>query len=137
MRRSPSDEGRRWLERAEEDLRWAAALADLGAHHLACFLSQQVAGKAVEGFLYAQGEEVVLGHSVQRLCEAAAAYQQEFARRAERWGLLDSYDLTARYPNSLPDGIPAHVLTREAAAGAVCLAREAVEFVRDLLPMPD
>lgn len=134
MRRSPADEGKHWLDQSEEDLRWAAALADQGAYHLACFLSQQVAGEALKGFLYAQGEEVVLGHSVQRLCEMAAAYQPDFARRAERWSLLDRYYLTARYPISLPDRIPAHVITREAAVGAVRLAQEAVDFIRGFLP---
>lgn len=134
MRRSPLEEGRRWLEQAEEDLRWTVALADQGAHHLACFLAQQVVEKAIKGFLYAQGEEVVLGHSVQRLCEAASAYRAEFLEMGGRWSLLDSYYLTARYPNSLPDSIPARVLTQGAAREAVRLAEEAVGFIRELLP---
>ncbi|MEW6569357.1 MAG: HEPN domain-containing protein [Chloroflexota bacterium] len=133
MRRSPLEEGRRWLEQAEEDLRWASSLADQGAHHLVCFLAQQVAEKAIKAFLYAQGEEVVLGHSVQRLCEAAAAYHGDFAGKGQRWSLLDSYYVTARYPNSLPDSIPARVLTRDAAREAVHLAEEAVAFARQLL----
>lgn len=41
--------------------------------------------------------------------------------------------MAARYPNSLPDSIPARVFTQDAAVTAVGLAREAVEFVRGLL----
>ena len=47
MRDSPLDEGLRWLAQAEEDLKWAKHLADEGGWHIACFLSQQVAEKAL------------------------------------------------------------------------------------------
>lgn len=50
MRRSALDEGRRWLEQAEEDLRWAKDLAERGGFHIACFLAQQIGEKAVKGF---------------------------------------------------------------------------------------
>ena len=71
MRNEPLEEGRRWLWQAQEDLHWARHLAQEGAYHLACFLSQQVAEKALKAFLYAQGEELVIGRSVERLCAAA------------------------------------------------------------------
>ena len=72
MRASPLEEGRRWLEQAAEDLRWADDLAERGGYHIACFLAQQVGEKALKAFLYAMGEELVLGHSVERLCGEAA-----------------------------------------------------------------
>jgi hypothetical protein len=87
MRRSPLEEGRRWLDQAGEDLRWAEDLA--------------------ERFLYAQGQEIVLGHSIERLCHTASQIEPEFGDRVKRWAI---------YPNSLPDSIPARVYTREAAA---------------------
>jgi HEPN domain-containing protein len=133
MRRSEREESERWLAQAAEDLRWAVHLAREGGYHLACFLSQQVTEKALKAFLYAQGEEVVLGHSVERLCSAAAAYHAEFADKARRWSVLDGYYVPTRYPNSLPDGIPANVFTEEAAKGAVALAEEAVAWVRGLI----
>lgn len=40
--REPREEGRRWLEQAEEDLKWTRHLAQQGAYHLACFLAQHV-----------------------------------------------------------------------------------------------
>ena len=64
MRRSALEEGMRWLEQAEEDQRWAKDLAERGGYHLACFLAQQVGEKALKAFLYAQGEEIVLGLSL-------------------------------------------------------------------------
>jgi len=133
MRRSAYEEGQRWLAQAAEDLRWAKLLAREGGWHLACFLAQQVAEKVLKAFLYAQGEEIVLGHSVERLCAAAVHYQPEFADKARRWTLLDGYYTPTRYPNALPDGIPANVYTQDAASGAVALAEEAVDWVRQLL----
>ena len=87
----------------------------------------------MKAFLYAQGEEIVLGHSVLRLCAAAARYRPEFADKARRWSLLDGYYAPSRYPNGLPDGIPADVYTQDAATGAVALAEEAVTWVKRLL----
>ncbi|MGH2543112.1 MAG: HEPN domain-containing protein [Ardenticatenaceae bacterium] len=133
MRNGPVEEGRRWLRQAQADLGWTQHLAQEGGYHLACFLAQQVTENALKAFLYAQGQEVVLGHSVTRLCEVAATYNPEFAARARSWKLLDSYYIPTRYPNGLPDGIPADVYTAEAAADAVGLAAAAVEFVATLL----
>jgi HEPN domain-containing protein len=136
MRRSPLEEGERWLAQAEEDLRWARHLAQAGGWHLACFLAQQVTEKALKAFLYAQGEELVLGHSVERLCAACSSFQPEFAERARRWSLLDGYYIPTRYPNSLPDGIPANVYTQDAAQHAVAMAEEAVSYVKRLVSQP-
>ena len=133
MRRSPLEEGRRWLDQAKEDLHWARELARLGGYHVACFLAQQVAGKALKAYLYAQGEEVVLGHSVERLCQAAASFDSSFAAKRARWAILDGYYVPTRYPNSLPDSIPARVYTEDAAREAVAMAGEVVDFVEGRL----
>lgn len=74
MRNDSIKEGKRWLSQAEEDLKWTKHLAEQGGWYIACFLSQQVTEKALKAFLYAQGEEIVLGHSVARLCAEAAGY---------------------------------------------------------------
>jgi HEPN domain-containing protein len=133
MRKEAREEGERWLAQAIEDLRWAKYLAESGGYHIVCFLSQQVAEKAVKAFLYAQGEEIVVGHSVERLCAAAARYQSGFTEKVRRWSLLDGYYIPTRYPNGLPDGIPANVYTLEAAQSAVAQAEEVVFYVSELL----
>lgn len=128
MRGSPSDEGLRWLEQAKEDLRWTRDLAERGGYHIACFLAQQVGEKALKGFLYAQGEEIVIGHSVERLCHYAARWEPRFGELVKRWAILDSFYVATRYPNSIPDSIPAGVYTQETAREAVVLASEIVDF---------
>src|SRR5437870_8455097 len=114
MRRSPLEEGQRWLAQADEDLKWVKDLANRGGYYLVCFLAQQVAEKALKAFLYAQGEEVVLGHAVRQLCHRAARYDVVFRDRLDEWGILDSYYIPTRYPNGLPDDIPARVYNRGA-----------------------
>lgn len=135
MRRSPLEEGKRWLEQAEEDLRWAADLAERGGYYLACFLAQQVDEKAVKGFLYAQGEEIVIGHSLERLCHQAARWEPAFGEKVKRWSILDGYYIPTRHPNGLPDSIPARVYTQDAAREAVRLAEEVVSFGREKLAL--
>ncbi len=135
MRGEAIEEGKRWLEQAVEDLKWAKDLAKRGGYHIACFLAQQVGEKALKGFLYAQGEEIVIGHSVERLCGLASKYEPEFSEKVKRWAILDGYYIPTRYPNSLPDSIPARVYTKDVAEDAVSLAEEIVEFIREKLKL--
>lgn len=129
MRESPKSEGQRWLEQAQMDLKWARHLNDEGAYYLVCFLAQQVAEKALKAFLYAQGEELVVGHSVRQLCQRAAAYDTRFQAGLNEWAILDSFYIPTRYPNGLPDDIPARVYSQTAAASALSLAEEVVAAV--------
>jgi HEPN domain-containing protein len=118
------------LEQAEEDLRWAQDLAERGGYHIACFLAQQVGEKALKGFLYGQGEEIVLGHSIERLCREAARWDPQFDEQVGTWAILDGYYVPTRYPNRIPDSLPARIYTRDAAGEAVRLADGIVTFVR-------
>ncbi len=126
MRESYRKEGSRWIEQAKIDLKWAKHLNAEGAHYLVCFLAQQSAEKALKAFLYAQGEEVVIGHSVRQLCARSAAYEAGFQKHTEEWGLLDTYYIPTRYPNGLPDDIPAHVYNGTAAGDALKLAEAVI-----------
>jgi HEPN domain-containing protein len=127
------DEAARWLEQAQDDLRWATHLRDAGAHNIACFLAQQVAEKALKALLYQQSEELVVGHSVQDLCERAAAASPDIAERCSHWGTLDGFYIPTRYPDALPGSIPAKVYDQATALRAVSLATEVVETVRGKL----
>ena len=100
---------------------------------MACFLSQQVAEKALKGYIYAQGEEIVLGHSVERLCNHAGKFDPIFLEKVKTWSFLDGYYIPTRYPNGLPDGIPADVYTMDAARQAVEMATEVVNMVSTMI----
>jgi len=127
------DEGARWLDQAKEDLRWAQLLLEHGGYHVVAFLSQQVAEKSLKAVLYDLGEEMVLGHSVDRLAAEVADYLPEAAPRVAHWATLDVHYVTSRYPNSVPGSIPARVYDRDVAGTALALATEVAEFAERVI----
>lgn len=135
MRKTGREEAKRWLDQAREDLKWGRSLAEQGGYHIACFLAQQIAEKAIKAFLYAQGESPVLGHSVAALAEKAGQHNSQIARKAGAWAVLDGYYIPTRYPNGLPDSIPSKVYGREAALQAVNLAEDAVSTIEGILAL--
>jgi HEPN domain-containing protein len=130
MRRDSKSEGLRWLEQAEADRKGAQLLFDGGSYHLACFVGQQVAEKALKAFIYAQGEEFVIGHSVEALCSWAAQFDSDFGKLRESVAPLDGYYIPTRYPNSLPDSIPARVYTRTVSEEVLRLVDEVLNLVK-------
>lgn len=133
MRRNAKEEGLRWLEQAKADLHGAQVLLDNQVYHLACFIAQQTAEKAIKAFLYAQGEEMVTGHSVTALTTWAEQFDSDFAALREDIAVLDGYYIPTRYPNGIPDSIPAKVYTKKPAQEAVQLAGNAIQFVSQRL----
>ena len=133
MRPDPQDEGMRWLEQAKADRHGLQLLFDGESYHLACFIAQQVAEKALKAFLYAQGEELVIGHSVEALSRWAAEFDGDFETLRQEVSPLDGYYIATRYPNSLPDSIPARVYTRRVAEETMRMADLVLDQVRHKL----
>jgi len=125
---SPREEAERWFEQAKADLAVARDVFAAGHHYFVCFLAQQVAEKALKGFLYSRGEEDIIGHSVEELCAWCGELIPAFAELRERISILDTYYLPTRYPNALPGGIPARTFNRAAAEQALALAESALSF---------
>ena len=130
-------QGSRWLRQARADRRGAQLLFEGVSYHLVCFISQQVAEKALKAFLYAQGEELVIGHSVEVICRWAATIDADFEALRQEAAPLDAYYIPTRYPNGLPDGIPADVYTRPVAKETLRLADLVLEFVTRKLALGD
>jgi HEPN domain-containing protein len=130
MKPSPRDEGDRWLRQAKQDLDDAQYARDGGRFHLTCFLAQQAAEKALKAYLYARGQTLVLGHSVARLCQDASVLNAEFADLKKKAAPLDKYYIPTRYPNGLPDGIPAEAFDAVDAERALELTKLVIAFVQ-------
>ena len=133
MRSDARTEGLRWLEQAEADRYGAQLLFDGGSYHLACFVAQQLAEKALNAFIYAQGEELVIGHSVEALSRWAAEFDADFEQLRGTVAPLDGYYIPTRYPNGLPDSIPARVYTQGAAEDAMRMADQVLQTVQQRL----
>jgi HEPN domain-containing protein len=133
MRPDPKAEGRRWLRQAQQDIDDAQYSQDGGRYHLACFLAQQASEKALKGYLYAQGEERVWGHSVADLCRQAAEYDARFEALIGVGGGLDRHYIPTRYPNGLPGGIPSEAFDAEDAEKALRQARRVIQQTIEVL----
>ena len=105
-----------------------------GAVHLAIRADgQEAAEKALQGFLYAQGEELVVGYSVEALCRWATEFDADSDPLREAIAPLGGYCVPTRYPNSLLDFIPARVYTRRAAEETLGMADQVLRAVRQKL----
>ena len=122
-----------WISQATHDLEAAQANAADGRHALASFLCHQVAEKAVTGFLYARGAEQVWGHSLADLCEDALAFDQSFDLVKSIAVLLDKHFLGARYPESLPGGVPAEAYEQADSERALEVAEDVLGAVKQRL----
>ena len=100
----------RWLQTAEEDLRAAQALSDVGMYAPACFYAQQSSEKAVKALWYLVDADP-WGHSVQHLIAEFPGRDEvpDLAEWLDQAALLDQYYIPTRYPNGLPDLTPGQV----------------------------
>jgi HEPN domain-containing protein len=130
MTPEPAEEAVRWLTQARAELAVARDLAGHGHFHAVCFHAQQAAELALKAFLYGKGEQVVIGHSVQALCDWAGRFDAAFVELAKTAAKLDSYYIGARYPNGLPaPAIPARIFKRADADEAVALTERTLAEV--------
>lgn len=126
-------EARRWFEQAYEDLISTRILYNNQRYYLVCFMSQQIAEKALKAVIYYNKEALVLGHSVKKLSDWAGKFDKKFKNLGNNISILDSYYIPVRYPNGLPEGIPAEIFNERAAKSALDLAEETIQIVRDYL----
>ena len=89
--------------------------------------------RAEKACRYAQGERIVLGHSVLRLAEECAQADPRFKDLARECGRLDLFCIPTRYPNGLPGGTPAEVYTEAEAELALRLAQQVLDLVAEVL----
>ncbi|MBI4583003.1 MAG: HEPN domain-containing protein [Planctomycetes bacterium] len=120
----PRHESQRWLEQARRDLEDTRYSEAGNRHNLACFLSQQAAEKALKAYLYAQGNAVVWGHSVDELCRKSTPAEPGFEILRRKAGKLDRFYIPTRYPNGIPGGIPADSFDDQDSNQALSLAQE-------------
>lgn len=122
-----------WIAQADADLEAARASADQDRHALACYLSHQTAVKAVKGFLYRRGAEMVWGEHLSDLCEDAMAFDPSFDFVKSVAALLDRHLLAARNPDAIGGAVPAEVYDSTDSAHALEIAGEVLDSVRQKL----
>ncbi len=115
-----------WMAQAERDLAAAVAVAGLGHHEWACFMTQQAAEKAIKAVHLRRGQEA-WGHRVARLLEDLGDAPQDLV---EKGRVLDAFYVPTRYPNGHPEGAPFEQYGPLQSGEAVRHARDVLDFAR-------
>ncbi len=123
------EEGRRWLEQAKSDLAVAKWNAQGGFHSAACFWAQQTAERALKAFLYFRGKRRVTGHSVAALIKECKTLDPDFDTLGKPVTRLDRYYIPTRYPNGVPDGVPAELYDADESGETIQSAETVLSLV--------
>lgn len=121
---------KRWWQQAISDYDLLPKLIELNKHDTCCFLAQQTAEKALKAFLFSKGEELILTHSIFKLCELASHHDKKFLALRDDVKQLDFYYTEARYPNALDDVIPAEYYIEKDADEAINMVKDIITAIR-------
>ncbi|MBI5493319.1 MAG: HEPN domain-containing protein [Deltaproteobacteria bacterium] len=122
-------EADRWLRQAEYDLKAAEWNQQGGFFAPACFLAQQSAAKSLRAFLFLNREDARETRSVADLLDRAMTYEEEFGKFAGTSKGLDLYYKTSRFPDALPGGIPAEIISGKDSRDAIKQASDIISIV--------
>jgi len=120
---------RRWLEKAEHDLRTVEVALDLSkpVTDTAAFHCQQAVEKLLKGYLFWRDHDFEQIHDLRALALQCASLDSEFRPWVERVGPLTAYAVRFRYPGPNDP-------TLEEVRGALTIANEVQVFVLERLP---
>ena len=131
-------EADRWLRQALADARAAENSLRAGSCEWACFQAQQAAEKAIKAVWLACAADP-WGHSLTQLIGdfPIPSVKDRLMAVLGAAKTLDKFYIPTRYPNGLPDSIPADVYTAEdakraldALASVIAVAREELDCER-------
>lgn len=125
---------RDWLAKAHDDIRFGESSISGGFYPQVCFISQQVAEKALKALIYARQDDFIpaqlkrikmhhLGRLLRFLHGLGVDIPEEVAHSCET---VDRYYLPTRYPD-VP--APVNTYTEDIAQDAMAHAKVVVQFV--------
>jgi len=124
-------EAERWLRQADADVKAARTSLNGGSFEWAAFQAQQGAEKAVKALWYYCGADP-WGHSIVKLIDSFP--QTDLSDKMKKLmpdaKKLDKLYIPTRYPNGLPDLIPADVYTHEDGLTAIDSAGTIIAFAQ-------
>jgi len=115
-----------WLLRANQDLEWAKATLVAKLYTQACFITQQVAEKALKAFMLSQEMVPPKTHSLPRLLQDCLEFDNAFKKFKNKVEILDKYYAPTRYPDLGID----EEYTKKKAEEALEDAEEILNFVK-------
>lgn len=115
-----------WLEKAKDDILWAKD--SFQAQHFAgvCFLSQQIAEKALKAYLFFKEVKLIRTHNLFRLLKKCKQFNSQFEQFVTAAKILNAYYIDTRYPDIWD---MSRFEDEKLAKEALELAEKLVEFV--------
>ena len=127
-------EADRWFRQGVADLEAARGSLNLKKYEWASFQAQQAGEKFLKAYWLYQGHDP-WGHSLVKLIkdypDDSTKKSIEILLGAAKY--LDKMYIPTRYPNGLPDMIPAEVYTLDEASSAIDQAQTILDAVKPLL----
>ena len=127
------EEGLRWLDQAEADLKTSKDCSEDGNYYASAFFAQQSAEKALKGFLYSKGFRALITHSVLELLEASSKFEKNLKKFIDYGKELDRHYIGSRYPNFYPSGPAYKYYTKETAEKCLNYAESILKELKKFL----
>lgn len=127
------EEGLRWLDQAQADLKTAKDCLKDGNYYASAFFSQQAAEKALKGYLYSKGFRAIITHSVLELLDKSSSYENIPKEFMDYGRELDRHYIGARYPNFYPEGPAYKYYTKEMARKCTSYAESILKRVKKFM----
>lgn len=128
------EESHRWIRQAKADIKAAEICSQNGSHEWASFQSQQAAEKALKAIWYFIGEDP-WGHSIVKLLNdfPDPAINHTLNSLMNDAKSLDKLYIPTRYPNGLPELIPADVYTADESTDAINRSKKILETIESIV----
>jgi len=123
----------KWIDFAFRDLDGAEILFEKDRYHLACYLAQQTAEKALKAFLAGHSKKVPHIHELDELHKRCLALDSSFQHIIQYCLDLNIFYNPVRYPEAEPGILPEGFPTREQTESALIKAKEILSFVQQRL----
>ncbi len=121
----------RWFSQAEYDLKSAKDSLENENYEWACFQAEQSAEKSLKSFLCLHGIRNFQTHSILKLINESAKYNDEFNNTdIQKCKELSQYYIPTRYVNGLPDDIPHIFYKKEDAQKCIDYAQTLLNLIK-------
>ena len=120
----------RWLDKAEDDLRFAELGLKEGFYSQVCFLSQQAAEKSLKAYLVFKGEVYPKTHKLTDLGSVCAKLSGNFSKFFEDFRILDEFYIPTRYPDAAPGSLKDSAPSKKRAEEALKIAHKVLSHTK-------
>lgn len=117
-----------WLEKVEEDLRWADYNQKGDFWAQTCFACQQAVEKILKAYLIHKDHRLYRIHKLGQLLRLCAKHDKQFSQWKISAETISKYYIDTRYPDFI-----SHNFTQEQATDALKNAREIATFTKSKL----